>query len=392
VNAAEFNVAADDVAGLIAAINNANDEEVNPGADTIRLAADSTYTLTAANNGDTGLPVITSEITIQGNGATVECSTTTGTPAFRLFTVDGTGNLTIDGLTVHNGLVSGERPSGHGGGIVNDGPLTVTDSTLSGNGAGIGGGIYNRGAVTLANSTVSENTAAQFAGGIDITDGTVTLTSTIVANNEGPSPDCLGSGTFTLTDGGGNLSSDGSCPGLVSDPLLGPLQNNGGPTFTHALLFGSPAIDAAPTCAGLTTDPRGVARPQHTSCDIGAFEGKLSNYTFSGFFSPVDNLPVVNVVKAGQGVLVKFSLNSNQGLDLFVEGYPLSQKTVCESGTPSDDIDQMVNAGSSSLQYDPATDTYTYVWATKKAWTNTCRQLIVRLDDGTDHVALFRFK
>ncbi len=62
------------------------------------------------------------------------------------------------------------------------------------------------------------------------------------------------------------------------------------------------------------------------------------------------------------------------------------------SGAPVDDIEQTVTAGSSSLQYDAASDTYTYVWKTDKAWTTTCRQLSVTLNDGTVHTANFKFK
>ena len=82
---------------------------------------------------------------------------------------------------------------------------------------------------------------------------------------------CTNNGS--LIDGGGNLSwPDTTCPGLNADPLLGPLQDNGGPTQTHALLAGSPAIDAALLANCPATDQRGVSRPQGPGCDIGAFE------------------------------------------------------------------------------------------------------------------------
>jgi hypothetical protein len=64
----------------------------------------------------------------------------------------------------------------------------------------------------------------------------------------------------------------------------------------------------------------------------------------------------------------------------------------CEGGAPSDTIEQTLTAGGSSLQYNAVTQTYTYVWKTNKAWAGTCRELQVRLDDGTDHTALFQFK
>jgi len=104
----------------------------------------------------------------------------------------------------------------------------------------------------------------------------VMLGNTIVANSP-TGRNCAGA----ITDGGGNLSyPDTTCPGIHSDPGLGPLQDNGGPTNTMALLPGSAAIDAANDviCAAAPVnnlDQRGVARPQGPHCDIGAFEAIL---------------------------------------------------------------------------------------------------------------------
>jgi hypothetical protein len=97
-------------------------------------------------------------------------------------------------------------------------------------------------------------------------------------------------------------------------------------------------------------------------------------------------------MKAGGAVPVKFSLGSNLGLNIFNPGYPASQQINCQSGVPIDPIEQTVTAGNSSLQYDPTTNTYTYVWKTDKAWAETCRQLDVQLTDGTNHLANFLFK
>ena len=115
-------------------------------------------------------------------------------------------------------------------------------------------------------------------------------------------------------------------------------------------------------------------------------------YEFSGFFAPVDNLPTFNSVKAGQAIPVKFSLGGDQGLDIFATGYPKSQVITCASNATVDGIENTVNAGGSSLSYDPVTDQYTYVWKTNKAWAGTCRQLVVQLADGTFHRANFQFK
>jgi hypothetical protein len=106
----------------------------------------------------------------------------------------------------------------------------------------------------------------------------------------------------------------------------------------------------------------------------------------------VDNLPTLNLVKAGQAVPVKFSLSGNQGLNIFATGYPQSKQIVCSAGTSLDDVEATLTAGASSLSYDPTTDQYTYVWKTDKTWANACRQLVVMLSDGTAHQANFQFK
>jgi hypothetical protein len=97
-------------------------------------------------------------------------------------------------------------------------------------------------------------------------------------------------------------------------------------------------------------------------------------------------------VNAGAAIPVKFSLSGNKGLDIFAAGYPVSQQFMCNTGTLVGGIEETVTAGRSSLSYDAATDTYTYVWKTEKSWEGTCRWLIVKLNDGSDHVAFFQFR
>ena len=115
-------------------------------------------------------------------------------------------------------------------------------------------------------------------------------------------------------------------------------------------------------------------------------------YHFTGFFSPVDNLPTFNSVKAGAAIPLKFSLNGDQGLDIFAAAYPKSSQIACDTSVSLDDIESTVAAGGSSLAYDPVADQYIYVWKTDKTWAGTCRQLTVKLADGTLHLANFKFK
>jgi Tol biopolymer transport system component len=119
-------------------------------------------------------------------------------------------------------------------------------------------------------------------------------------------------------------------------------------------------------------------------------------YDFSGFFQPVDNVggggePVFNKVKAGSGVPVKFSLDGFQGLSIFGPDSPSSTSVACDTGAPTDSIEETVSVAGSALTYDATTDRYTWRFKTVKGWINTCRLLTVRLADDTVHLAYFRF-
>jgi hypothetical protein len=116
----------------------------------------------------------------------------------------------------------------------------------------------------------------------------------------------------------------------------------------------------------------------------------LPGYTFRGFFQPVDNSPTVNVAKAGSAIPVKFSLNGNQGLNIFAAGYPKFVASPCAGGA-TDVIESTVTANASGLTYDAATDTYNYVWKTEKTWAGHCGTLNVTLADGSSHTANFQF-
>ena len=115
-------------------------------------------------------------------------------------------------------------------------------------------------------------------------------------------------------------------------------------------------------------------------------------FNFTGFFSPVSNPPVLNSVNAGRAIPVKFSLDGDQGLNIFAAGFPASQQIACDSSAPIGAIEETVTAGGSSLSYDPVADQYIYVWKTDDAWAGTCRQLIVKLSDGSTQTANFKFK
>jgi hypothetical protein len=256
---------------------------------------------------------------------------------------NGKGTLTVSASTFSNNSAQ------YGGGIYNDGytgsaTLTVSASTFSSNSAsGSGGGIYNNGessgtgSVQIANSTLSRNLASGDGGGI-YNDGTSSGKATLLVRASTLSGNSAGGGngsgirnnggggsanveigstilkagasganianlSGTVSSDGYNLTSDGgggfltgTADQINTDPMLGPLQDNGGPTFTQALLPGSPAIDKGKNFSGYPTDQRGFPRTVDRPCianapggdgtDIGAFESQQP--------CPVA-LPLVNV-------------------------------------------------------------------------------------------------
>ena len=228
--------------------------------------------------------VLISESTISGN--------TAGTDGGGVYFYDDEADAA---LTIESSTISGNTAADDGGGIwfySDDGLLVVKNSTVSGNTAtaGDGGGIYideSNEAVQLLNSTIVFNTAGTAGGGISTNSGDVRISSSIISGNTAPDGNDLegdGSdfyatfslignttigGTSTLTDLGFNL--------FGVDPLLGPLADNGGPTFTHALLRGSPAINFGFNFAGTLYDQRGqpFLRTFGDATDIGAFEFQL---------------------------------------------------------------------------------------------------------------------
>jgi N-acetylneuraminic acid mutarotase len=115
-------------------------------------------------------------------------------------------------------------------------------------------------------------------------------------------------------------------------------------------------------------------------------------YNFTGFFQPVVNLPLLNIANAGSSIAVKFSISGDHGLAIFAPGYPASGAIPCDANEPGSEIEETVNSGGSTLSYTPTSDQYNYVWKTNKAWKGTCRILVVRFNDGTDHFAKFKFK
>jgi hypothetical protein len=227
-----------------------------------------------------------------------------------IYNGDGSTLTLIDSTVADNSADPANGGTNGGGIYAMFNSLVIIDrSTVSGNSANVGGGLRTLGDVDITNSTISGNWSYGWHGGaIFHTNGVVNILNSTIALNRGPdwAPSIIFIGSFdasvpslkltntiisgnqwyacdhwtgssTVVSGGHNILQDDTCNPVESDLItssaaLGPLAGNGGPTMTHALLAGSPAIDAADAAICPATDQRGVSRPQGAGCDVGAYE------------------------------------------------------------------------------------------------------------------------
>jgi len=144
----------------------------------------------------------------------------------------------------------------------------------------------------------------------------------------------------------------------------------------------------APAASAIGTVDVTVTTPVVTSARSSADQYSYT-YPFGGFLAPVAGPPSVNTVHAGRAIPINFQLGGNQGLGILAPGFPQAQQVSCTTNAPVG-APETATAGGSGLQFDPSTNTYTYVWKTPQVAAGTCMVFILGLNDGTFHTANFQ--
>ncbi|GET43525.1 DUF4347 domain-containing protein [Microseira wollei] len=256
--------------------------------------------------------------------------------------------------TINNSTISGNRAYGWGAGLWNapGSTMTLSNSTVSGNSSGVGGGgIWNEGGnLTVGNSTVTGNSAGYYGGGI-WSNAVVNVSNSIVAgnsaslgaevNNAGGSFTSLGYNLVGQNGNGGGFSTvatDIVLPGAIGTAIQ-PLANNGGPTQTHALVAGSPAVNAGNNVGAPATDQRGSSRIVGGNIDIGAvessFKSTLTLTAIDDSATESGNNPGTYRISRGNdtGGNLTVNLNLSGSTDLNPSDYTLSGGSITINGT-----------------------------------------------------------
>jgi HYR domain len=398
--------------GGVALADNFQNDVVAGGSDTITAGGSTTITYrlvaTSSPNGD----VNNCNVSV-ANPATVKITVSgaTASPTSFQFTAcgnSGAKSVTFNSSTVGDHSVAHEITGGVAGSLYNN----QADWTLHVNAATP---TNTAPTLTLPTSlTVEGNTL----GGANVTYTGISasdaeegnLTSAVSCTPASGSFFPLGTDTVncSVTDSGG-LSDSGfftvtvvdttapvlSLPANITTTATGNSQAIVNYTASATdIVWGSVGVDCSPASGsafgvGATTVNCSTTDGSGNTAS-GSFTVTVL-YNFTGFFQPVDNLPIQNKAKAGSAIPVKFSLGGNQGLDVLFAGFPTSKAVTCGQTAAEDTIEVTVTAGQSSLSYDATSDQYNYVWKTDKGWANTCRTLTVKLADGSVQQANFHF-
>jgi hypothetical protein len=217
------------------------------------------------------------------------------------------------------------------------------------------------------------------------------------------STDGIFTATGTATDNANNSATisfgpikiDKTAPTLAPSVTPNPVLLNGTATATAGATDTGSGV-ATQSCGAVLTSTVGTKTVTCTATDnAGNMATANATYqvifNFTGFLAPVRNPPIINEMNAGRSVPLTFSLGGNQGLAVLAAGYPQSRQIQCATLNPVDSVEGTTTAAN-SFTYDPATDTYTYVWKTEKSWTGTCRQVSVQFIDGQTYLLNFSFR
>ena len=197
-----------------------------------------------------------------------------------------------------------------------------------------------------------------------------------------------GQQTISLPEIAGKRLGDADFdPGAIASSGL-PVSYRSAPASVCSVVAGKVRILGIGTCT-VTASQAGNGAYDAAPDRQRAF---AVTYAFSGFFPPVDmGANVLNKASAGRTIPVKFRLGGNQGLGVLAAGSPTSGTIACDADAVVDAVEELSAATTSGLTYDAVADQYHYNWKTEKSFAGSCRQLVVKLADGTSHRANFAF-
>lgn len=238
-----------------------------------------------------------------------------------------------------------------------------------------------------------EDTSAG-SGGVTYTPASQTFNTSGTHGYSGKASDAAGNDSSATT---GGVNVDATDPAVsVNGCPTGPVTLGSAQAIT---------VTAEDAHSGLETDPSGTFALDTTTVGtrtstavavdkVGHTVQALCTYSviynWSGFFQPIDNGGVYNQVNAGRTIPAKFSLGGDQGMYILAAGSPSSSQVPCVNNSAIDALEETTTT-TSGLKYDPIANQYIYNWKTLTSYANTCRQLTVKLMDGTTHTALFKF-
>ncbi|MGE5462149.1 MAG: HYR domain-containing protein [Syntrophothermus sp.] len=223
-------------------------------------------------------------------------------------------------------------------------------------------------------STFALGTASVNCSATDAHNNTATGSFTVTVRDTTPPALSLPSDINVYATG--NSSAVVTYSASASDIVDGPVSITCTPASGSSFAAGSTTVSCSAT-------------DSHGNTATGSFKVNV-NYNWSGFFQPIDNNGVYNVAKSGSTIPVKFSLGGDQGLGILFAGSPSSAQVSCPLSAATDSLEEVTTA-TSGLKYDALANQYIYNWKTSSGYAGTCRQLTVKLVDGSTHTALFKF-